>query len=178
MASQLNKSGKSARGGTGASKNYWWVWAILGAAALIVIGFFVWRLLKSDTFVILNGEKELVVLIRSDKEASYRVEYKGRQPVELKGLQVMLEGQVLHADVQKVLLRMDGQEYSLAGDGTLPEGAALTLNSGDAFDVVVTMRGQNRGGNYLYGFQIVYTNGGKERTYRLISGTKYAIIVQ
>jgi FtsP/CotA-like multicopper oxidase with cupredoxin domain len=150
----------------------------LGAAAVIVIGFFAWRFLNTDTFVILNGEKELVVLIRNDKEASYRVEYQGRQPVEIQGLKVMLEGQVLHSDVQSVVLRRDGQAYPLAGDGSLPEGDSLTLQPGEAFDVVVTLRGQNRGGNYLYGFQIVYSTGENERTYRLVSDEKYAIIVQ
>jgi hypothetical protein len=134
--------------------------------------------LNSEKFVILNGEKELVVLVQSDKDVSYRVQYQGRQPVELKSLQVMLEGKVLHSDVQKVVLRMDGQEYPLSGDGSLPAGANLTLKPDDAFDVVVTLRGQNRGGNYLYGFQIVYSNGENERTYRLISETKYAIIVE
>ena len=177
MASKFT-SGKVARGKAKTDQSNWWIWAILGAAALFVIGFFVWRLLNSERFVILNGEKELVVLIQSDKDASYRVEYQGRQPIELKGLQVMLEGKVLHSDVQKVVIRMDGQKYPLQGDGSLPEGSNLTLKPGDAFDVVVTMRGQNRGGNYLYGFQIIYTNGGKERTYRLVSDAKYAIIVE
>jgi hypothetical protein len=91
---------------------------------------------------------------------------------------VMLAGQVLRVDVRQVAVVHGDQEYVLGGDGRLPEGSELVLEPGEVFDVRVTFRGQSLGGNYLYGFEIGYLDGERERTVQLVLDYDYAIVVE
>jgi hypothetical protein len=90
----------------------------------------------------------------------------------------MLAGQVLHVDVRQVVLKYGDQELTLGGDGRLPEGSEVVVQPGDAFDVQVTFRGQTLGGNYLYGFEIGYLTGERDRTVQLVLNYDYAIVVE
>ncbi len=159
-------------------RRYTWVWIVVGVLMLAVAAFFLMQGLSSEPFVLLEGEEELLVLIRNDEEGVYRAQYAGRKPVDIESLQVMLAGQVLHVDVKEVALIREGQEVILKGDGTLPPGTQFNLKQDEAFDVRVTFLGQSIGGNYMYGFRIDYGDGGKTKAYELVLDFDYAIIVK
>jgi hypothetical protein len=155
-----------------------WMWIIIGVVIIsAAVGLFWWSQ-NQKPFSLVEGNPQLVVLIRSDRESVYQLRYDGRQPVNLQTLKVMLAGQVLHVDVRQVTMVHDDQEYVLAGDGSLPAGSELILEPGEEFDVHVNFRGQTLGGNYLYGFEIGYLAGERERTVRLVLDYDYAIIVE
>jgi hypothetical protein len=177
MASQTKRgtTGKSARPQTGVSI---WIWiGILLVAALGVAVFFVLSQGQSR-FALISGDKQVLVLLRNEKEAVYRIRFEGQQPVELESIKAMLEGQTLHVDVQPLLLVSEGQEYQLGLDGSLPAGASLRLEPGDEFDLRVTYLGQTLGGNYLYGFRIGYNRDGRPGFQDVQSDHEYEIIVQ
>jgi hypothetical protein len=60
----------------------------------------------------------------------------------------------------------------------MPEGSELVLQPGDVFDVQITFRGQTLGGNYLYGFEIGFLEGARERIVQLVLDYDYAIVVE
>ena len=155
-----------------------WVWILIGGVIILAAGAFLLWSRNQLPFSLVEGNQQLVVLIRSDRESVYQLRYDGRQPANLQTLKVMLAGQVLHVDVRQVTMVHDDQEYVLAGDGSLPAGSELILEPGEEFDVHVNFRGQTLGGNYLYGFEVGYLAGERERTVRLVLDYDYAIIVE
>lgn len=146
---------------------------------LLVVAFFAWNAVTAPRFVLKEGKKDLLVLIRDEEEGIYRLKYDGRKPVQLQSLQVMLAGQVLHVDLKQVVLRRAEQMVILEQPkGTLPAGTNFTLNPGDEFEVQILFHGQSIGGNYLYGFRIDYTQGNRDDTYDLILEYEYSIVVK
>jgi hypothetical protein len=146
---------------------------------LLVVAFFTWNAMTAPKFVLKEGKKDLLVLIRDEEEGIYRLRYEGRKPVQLQALQVMLAGQVLHVDLKQVALRRAEQTVILdQPKGTLPAGTDFTLNPGDEFDVQIRFYGQSIGGNYLYGFRIGYTQAHRNDTYDLILEYEYSVVVK
>jgi hypothetical protein len=135
-------------------------------------------ILDSSPFEIMGGDEQLVVLLRNDKDGQYQVRYEGRQPTELHSLHVMLGGQVLHVDVVQVVIIQGENEVILEGDATLPEGSQVILEPGEEFDVRVTFRGQSLGGNYMYGFRIVYGDDPEAEPIDVTAEFDYAVIVE
>jgi hypothetical protein len=125
-----------------------------------------------------DGDEQLLVLLRNNKDGNYRVRYEGRDPTELRSLHVMLGGQILHVDVQQVVIVHNDQEIVLEPDGALPTGSQVTLDSGDEFDVIVTYIGRTLGGNYMYGFRMGYGDDPQGEPFDLIAEFDYAIIVE
>jgi hypothetical protein len=176
MASKVKQStGKKT---VPATRHVPWLWIGMAGAIILVAGIVFWQWYTKEAFKLTAGDKDLVVLLRNDKLARYRVQYTGRHPVNINSLQVMLEGQILHIDVEKVVLVYDGKETSLASDGTLPADAQIVLAPGGIFEVQVTYRGQTLGRNYMYGFRINYASRNGQQTYELVSNFDYAIIVE
>src|SRR3990172_7109076 len=69
-----------------------WLWVAFVVLVLVAAGFFLLRAQDKAPFVMPEGSKDLVVLIRNDEDGLYRVQYVARQPLELRSLQVMLAG--------------------------------------------------------------------------------------
>jgi hypothetical protein len=155
-----------------------WLWVVLAAVALLATVIYLWRIQSQPMFRLQQGEKSLLVLLRNEDQAAYQVQYTGRRPTELKSLQVMLAGKILHVDVVEVALARPGEELVLLGDGSLPEGRQWLLQPGDTFSVRITFRGQTLGYNYLYGFRMLLASGDQERTYELVLDFDYAIQVE
>jgi len=131
-----------------------------------------------DPFAMVGGDEQLLVLLRNDKDGHYQVRYEGRQPTELHSLHVMLGGQILHVDVVQVAIIQGENIVILEGDGKLPEGAQIFLAPDEEFEVRVTFRGQTLGGNYMYGFRIVYGDDPRAEPVDLIAEFDYAVIVE
>jgi hypothetical protein len=155
-----------------------WLWIIIGATIILAAAAFLWWSRSQPPFALVDGNPQLVVLIRSDRDSTYTLRYDGNQPIRLQSIRVMLAGQVLHVDVIEVAVIGSDQELILGGNGRLPAGSELVLQPGDTVDVRVTFRGQTLGGNYLFGFEIGYLAGERERTTRLELDYDYAIIVE
>ena len=135
-------------------------------------------IVSPDPFLMMEGDEQLVVLLRNEKDGNYLVRYEGRNPAELNSLHVMLGGQILHVDVKQVTIVHNGQEIILEGDGTLPAGSQMTLSPGDELEVRVTYLGQTLGGNYMYGFRIGFGDDPQAEPSDLIAEFDYAIIVE
>lgn len=155
-----------------------WVWILIGGVIILAAGAFLWWSRNQLPFSLVEGNQQLVVLIRSDRESLYRLRYDGRGPANLQSLRVMLAGQVLHVDVKEVAVARGDEGFTLQGDGRMPEGSELVLQPGDVFDVQITFRGQTLGGNYLYGFEIGFLEGARERIVQLVLDYDYAIVVE
>jgi hypothetical protein len=142
--------------------------ALLGSCSVI----------NPDPFIMMGGDEQLLVLLRSEKDGQYQVQYDGRNPTELNSLHVMLGGQILHVDIKQVVILHNGQEVILEGNGTLPQGSQLILTPGDEFEVRVTYLGQTLGGNYMYGFRIGYGDDPQAEPWDLIAEFDFAVIVE
>ena len=148
-------------------------------AALILIGTLISCSVVNPTpFVNLGGDEQLLVLLRNEKDGNYQVRYEGRGPAELQSLHVMLGGQILHVDVKQVAITHNDQEVILEGDGSLPEGSQIVIAPNDEVNVRVTYLGQTLGGNYMYGFRIVYGDDPEADPFDLIAEFEYAIVVE
>ena len=134
--------------------------------------------LNPDPFVMVGGDEQLLVLLRNEKDGNYQVRYEGRDPTELNSVKVMLGGQILHVDVQKVIIVHNGQEVLLEPDGALPPNTQISLAPEDEFNVRVTYLAQTLGGNYMYGFRIGYGDDPQAEPFDLIAEFDYAIIVE
>lgn len=178
--SNKTKGKESSKSGSrkGESAYQWIVWIFLGVLAIGVIFLILRNSGDQNTFILEQGKKDLLVLIREDAQGDYRVKYEGTKPADLKSLHVMLEGQILHVDVKQVMLTFGEQDIVLEPDGSLPIGTKLTMQPGDSFNVNVTFLGQSLGGNYMYGFQIVYSVDGNEQTYKLVVNEDYSVVVK
>jgi hypothetical protein len=135
-------------------------------------------IVDSDPFVMVGGDEELLVLMRNDEDGYYQVRYEGRQPAELHSLHVMLGGQILHVDVVQVTIIQGENEVVLNGDATLPDGSQVVLEPGEEFEVRVTFHGQSLGGNYMYGFRIVYGDDPQADPIDLTAEYDFAVIVE
>ncbi len=156
-----------------------WIWLVVGALVVVVIGIVVWQTQTQQAFVLQEGDQELLVLLRNDEIGVYQVEYQGRGQVELRSIKPMLAGQILHVDVTRVVVSQASTEVVLEQPaGRLPEGQEITLQPGDVFNIHVTLRGQSIGGNYMYGFRIGYQDGISEETFELTMDFDYEIIVE
>ncbi len=175
-----SKERKSLKSGsrTGERRMLWILWVVLGVLIISVVAFFVWRSQNQHAFILEQGQKDLLVLIREDAQSDYQVKYEGTEPVDLKSLHVMLAGQILHVDVKQVMLVFGDQEIVLEPNGSMPAGTNFNLKPGDIFNVRVIFLGQSLGGNYLYGFRIVYDTGGNEQTYELVMNFDYSVVVR
>ena len=68
------------------------------------------------------------MLLRTEEVGNYQVRYDGWDQTDLRSLQVMLGGQILHVDVQQVAILHGGQEIVLEGDGMHPDGSQVILS--------------------------------------------------
>lgn len=173
MAEQLKERGRRKE-----SQRKILVWFLIGILLVVSLGVSSCSIINPAPFVMVSGDEQLVVLLRNDKDGNYRVRYEGRNPTDLQSLQVMLGGQILHMDVQQVVILHQDKEVVLESDGTLPANVGIAFAPGDEFGVRVTYRGQTLGGNYMYGFRIDYGEDQQEETYDLIAEFDYAIIVE
>lgn len=170
------KNGK--RRSRGGAPGIGWVWLIIGIVVVAGVVFVILRTRTGQAFVLEQGDKQVLVLIRNDAEANYQIQYRGRGPVELRSLQPMLAGQILHVDVKQMAVSKGGKEVVLEPDGKLPEGDAIKLQPGDQFNIKTTLLGQSIGGNYMYGFQIGYQSGSSEQTFEVTMDFNYEIVVK
>ncbi len=154
------------------------VWVPFIAGLILISTFTSCSIVSPTPFVNLGGDEQLLVLLRKEKDGNYQVRYEGRKPVELQSLRVMLGGQILHVDVKQVAITHNGQEVILEGDGSLPEGSQMVLTPSDEFNVRVTYLGQTLGGNYMYGFRIVYGDDPEADPFDLIAEFEYTIVVE
>lgn len=155
-----------------------WFWLFVGVI-LLAAGYIIWHQQTAPRFVLVEGKKDLLVLIRDEEEGTYRLKYEGRQPVQLQSLQVMLAGQVLHVDVKQVTLKRGEQAVTLEQPkGIMPAGVDFTLRPGDEFEISILFAGQTIGGNYLYGFKIGYAQAEHSDTYELILEYDYSVVVK
>lgn len=155
-----------------------WHWVVWGLVVIIGAGIFIWQAQESSKFTFSSQEKQILVLLRTERQAVYQIQYTGRRPVELQSVKVILEGQILHVDVSQVAIQINGNDVVLEGKGNLPAGTHLTLNPGDKLVVKVTYLGQTLGGNYLYGFRIGYGSPEQSKTFDLEIDFDYSIIVE
>ncbi len=153
---------------------------VMAVISLVVIAFVVYLVIQNlnqESFTLTGGDEAVVVLIRSDETGKYNVEYTGKSPGEIKNLQVILAGQILHVDVNQVSLTKENQEVILEKNN-VPEGQQFVLNPGETFTVSVTYFGQTLGYNYMYGFRINYDDGGRNQTIDVMDKDKYLVDVE
>jgi hypothetical protein len=129
-------------------------------------------------FTLVDGDEEVLVLLRNEEEAMYSVQYDGSKSIELEKLLVMLAPETIHVSVSEVTLLRGDEEVILEKGSTVPVGTVFTLQPGDIFDVKVKYIGRTIGGNWLYGFRIDYDDGGGSKTTDLVLDFEYAIIVK
>jgi hypothetical protein len=99
------------------------------------------------------GDEALIVLLREDETGSYQVRYTGNQPAQIRNIQTMIAGEILHVDVEQVRLINQNSEVLLV-DNNVPEGQVFELQPQEEFNIQVTFSGQSIGYNYLHGFRI------------------------
>lgn len=106
-----------------------------------------------NQFEFIAGEEAVIVLLRGEETASYRVRYTGNQPAEIQNVQTMIAGEILHVDVEQV--RMINQDTDVVlVDNNVPEGQVFQVQPQDEIEFQVTFSGQSIGYNYLHGFRI------------------------
>jgi hypothetical protein len=81
-------------------------------------------------------------------------------------------------DVVEVAIIQGENGVILEGDGTLPEGSQVVFAPDEEFEVRVTYHGQTLGGNYMYGFRIVFGDDPQAEPIDLIAEYDYAVIVE
>ncbi len=141
------------------------MWITVGILLVAALAF--WLVRKNQQahlFTLQSGDDAVVILLRDVEDGTYKVQYNGRRPVEITGIQVMLAGEVLHMDVEEVALENGSQKVTIE-QNRVPEGQTFRLEPGDIFRVRVTFSGQTLGYNYLYGFRFNYTESGQSRTF-------------
>jgi hypothetical protein len=154
------------------------VWLALSTVLLVLIPLSSCSIVNPEPFAMAGGDEQLLVLLRNDKDGYYHVRYEGRQPTDLHSLHVMLGGQILHVDVVEVAIIQGENVVILEGDGTLPEGSQVVFAPDEEFEVRVTYHGQTLGGNYMYGFRIVFGDDPQAEPIDLIAEYDYAVIVE
>jgi hypothetical protein len=171
---------KASRSGSrGSSKTTTWVLLAFSAIILVAIAFFIWQRFSNNVeFVLATGDEDILVLLRDEEQGEYTVQYNGSKPIELENLLVMLAPETLHVSVTEVVLVKGDEEVVLEKSNKVPDGTQFTLQPGDIFDVRVTFLGRTIGGNWLYGFRMIYDDGGGSETTELVLGFEYAIVVR
>ena len=154
------------------------VWFLLCAFLILGVMLGSCSAFNPDPFTMMDGDEQLVVLLRGEKDGHYQAQYDGRNPAELNSLHVMLGGQILHVDIKQVTIIHNGQEVILEGNGTLPEGSQIIFEPGDEFEVRVTYLGRTLGGNYMYGLRIGYGDDPQAEPWDLIAEFDFAVIVE
>ena len=129
-------------------------------------------------FSLVDGDEEILVLLRNEEEGTYSIQYEGSKPINLEKLLVMLAPETIHVSVSEVTLLRGDEEVILEKGSTVPAGTVFTLQPGELFDVKVKYIGRTIGGNWLYGFRIDYDDGGGSETTDLVLDFEYAIIVK
>ena len=67
-------------------------------------------------------------------------------------------------DVESVALENDTRQVQIE-QNRVAEGQSFRVEPGEVFRVRVTFSGQTLGYNYMYGFRLTYTEGGRTRTF-------------
>lgn len=143
------------------------VWITVGVLALVALAFWLVRQnQQAHLFTLERGDDAVVILLRDTEDGVYTVKYNGRQPIEITGIHVMLAGEVLHMDVESVRLEDDTQQVQIE-QNQVPEGQSFQVEPGDTFRVRITFSGQTLGYNYMYGFRLAYSEGGRSGTFDL-----------
>lgn len=156
-----------------------WVWLLVSLLVVVAIGIVVLQTQTQQGFVLREGDRDLLVLLRNDASGDYLVEYRGRGEIQLRSIKPMIAGQILHVDVKQVSISKNSNQVILEQPaGTVPAGQTITLQPGDVFNINVTFRGQSVGGNYMYGFRIGYQDGASEETFELTTEFEYEILVE
>ncbi len=126
-------------------------------AGIVLLAFLFYRSQQARLFTLTQGDEALVILLRDTQDGVYTLQYNGRQPVEITGVQTMLAGEILHMDVEGVSLESDSQQVAVVQNQV---EEPFRVQPGETFQVHVTFSGQTLGYNYLYGFRLTYTGGG------------------
>jgi hypothetical protein len=134
---------------------------VLALIAIVII--YIQQTQNRKDFTFIDGEKAVIVLLRTEEHGRYTMEYSGEEPVQIKNLQVMLVGQILHVDVNQVVLRTANQEVTLV-DNNVPADQPFQMLPGETVEVDVTFNGATLGFNYLYGFRISFDQSGVIQT--------------
>ncbi|RMF43877.1 MAG: hypothetical protein D6755_09855, partial [Anaerolineae bacterium] len=71
-------------------------------AGIVLLAFLFYRSQQARLFTLTQGDEALVILLRDTQDGVYTLQYNGRQPVEITGVQTMLAGEILHMDVEGV----------------------------------------------------------------------------
>ncbi|HUF38658.1 MAG TPA: hypothetical protein VMN57_09055 [Anaerolineales bacterium] len=156
-----------------------WYGAAAAVVLFIVIAFFVARA-TAVPFELTGGSKNPTIFLRNESTVNYELTYTGSGPAVLERVLPRIQlftGQVLVADVQRVLIQVDGQELVLE-EGYFPEGVELLLQPGEAFDIGVVFLAQELGWNRIYGFRIVYSIDGRSVDSELTLEEDYYIFVE
>ncbi len=129
---------------------------------VVLLAYLFYRNRQTHLFTLTQGDESLLILLRDTEDGVYTVQYNGRQPVEITGVQTMLAGEILHMDVEAVTLEGDTQQIAVVENQA---EQPFRVSPGGTFRVRVTFSGQTLGYNYLYGFRLTYTGGGTPRTF-------------
>lgn len=144
--------------------------ALIVIVVLVIAGaaYMLYRQNQSKSqYTITDGDKSVLVLLQDTQDATYTARYDGSAPSQINALQVMLAGEILHVDVDSVMLQSDTQQVTLKNNN-VQQGESFTLNPGDEFKVIVTYLGQTIGYNYMYGFRITSTISSRTSTVDVI----------
>ena len=156
-----------------------WVLVAFSVIILVTSACSVWENISNSVeFGLVDGDENLLVLLRNEEQGEYTVQYNGNKPVEIEDLLVMLAPKTLHVSVTEVVLIRGDEEVVLEKASEVPDGTQFLLQPGDIFDIRVTFLGRTIGGNWLYGFRINYDDGGGVETTELVLGFEYAIVVR
>lgn len=133
----------------------------------IALAVWVYQNRAAQRFTLESGDQAVVALLRDTQSGVYHLRYQGKKPVEITGVQVMLAGEILHVDVDAVML-VNGDQQAVVVKNKVTGEAPFRVNPGDTFLMRVDFIGQTLGYNYMYGVVLNYTEGGQERTFQVI----------
>lgn len=133
-------------------------------------------------FEFFAGDESVIVLLREDDLGTYQVRYIGSQPAQIRNIQTMIAGEILHVDVEQVRVVTENHDIVLV-DNNVPEGQALQVNPQDVLEMQVTFSGQSIGYNYLHGFRINFDVEGENLTEDVVDpevpdGYQYLVAVE
>jgi len=142
-------------------------WIIIVALVVVVaLVALVYQNQQVKGFTLVSGDQAVVVLLRDTQPGVYSVQYRGKAPTNITGVQVMLAGEILHMDVDSVMLINGKQEVAVVKNRVSAE-TPFVVEPGDVFQVKVNFLGQTLGYNYLYGFIFDCTLDGEEQTFQV-----------
>jgi hypothetical protein len=118
---------------------------------------------SGSDFSIQSGDPVVVVLLRDEEPGRYTLTYEGKDPAQIRFLQTMIAGEILHVDVARVILHSGDNAVQLVNNN-VPEGQEFHIMPGDNLEIEVVFSGQTLGFNYIHGFRINYDAGGENFT--------------